>query len=83
MTRTADYPTFGEIAQKLVDNGYLPIPIMPETKRGLQGWTTYEFSPKDAKKYSGYSVGLEPDAEAFLFMPWILTSTTQKYRIIW
>jgi len=56
--QSKNYPTFGEVAQKLVDNGYLPIPIMPETKRGLQGWTTYEFSPKDAKKYSGYSVGL-------------------------
>lgn len=51
-------PTFGQAAQKLVDNGYLPIPIKPDTKRGLAGWPNYRFKPEDAERYKSHSVGI-------------------------
>ncbi|WP_438709553.1 PriCT-2 domain-containing protein, partial [Turicimonas muris] len=51
--------TFGQAAQKLVDNGYLPIPVIKGEKRpALSEWQRYRFKPADAVKYADYGVGL-------------------------
>lgn len=51
--------TFGQVAPRLVDNGYLPIPITPKSKGcNLKDWPNYRFRPADAETYSDYGVGL-------------------------
>src|SRR5438105_1655942 len=52
------HTTFGETAPRLHANGYCPIPIRPKSKKGLEGWSTYKFEPRDAKRFPKHSVGL-------------------------
>lgn len=58
--QSKNYPTFGEVAQKLVDNGYLPIPIVQGEKKPAcgKGWTHYRFKETDADSYPGCGVGI-------------------------
>jgi len=60
MTLADNYSSFGQVAQKLVDNGYLPIPIVKGEKRPACGknWTHYRFKESDADKYAGCGVGI-------------------------
>ena len=52
--------TFDQGAQRLVDNGYLPIPIKPGEKFPdlEKGWTSYRFKPDDAEIHAGCGIGL-------------------------
>lgn len=52
--------TFDQAAERLVDNGYLPIPITPGEKFPdlEKGWTSYRFKPEDAENHAGCGIGL-------------------------
>lgn len=55
---TKDIITFDQAAKRLVDNGYLPIPIFPNKKSSVDKWPSFRLKPSDERRYSGYGVGL-------------------------
>lgn len=56
--KSNSYPRFGEIAQTLVDNGYLPIPVVYGGKNPIpKEWPGYRFKPEDIDRYSQCAVG--------------------------
>jgi len=55
----SDTPRFGEIAAKLRDNGYLPLPLHYGQKRPCpDAWTTYELSDDDLRRYAKSGTGI-------------------------
>lgn len=53
--------TFDQAAERLVDNGYLPIPVTEKSKApAISEWTQYRFKEEDAKKHIGCGIGILP-----------------------
>jgi putative DNA primase/helicase len=53
------YAPFGTVAQRLIDNGYYPLPIRPRSKvPAIGGWLDYRLSPDDLTRHHGAGVGL-------------------------
>ena len=51
--------TFDQAAERLVDNGYLPIPVTEKSKApAISEWTQYRFKEEDAKKHIGCGIGI-------------------------
>lgn len=51
--------TFGSLAGTLTEQGYLPVPIVPNEKKvALKNWVNYRYSANDEKKFSNCGVGL-------------------------
>jgi len=52
------FSTFGDIADRLVQNGYLPVPLLRGQKRpALNGWTEFRFTTVEPR-YAKCGVGL-------------------------
>lgn len=61
--QSAGYITFGEAAERLLDNGYEPLPIVPGEKRPAPSrWTSVDLTPECignwCEKYREHGVGL-------------------------
>lgn len=51
--------TFGSLAGTLTEQGYLPVPIVPNEKKvALKNWVNYRYSANDENKFSNCGVGL-------------------------
>ena len=53
-------PRFGEIAARLVENGYEPLPLYFGEKRPCagEGWSNYRFAERDLKRFAKAGTGI-------------------------
>ena len=50
---------FGEVAQRLADNGYAPLPLIWGEKRPpIKDWQNYQYAPSDVKRHARCGVGI-------------------------
>ncbi|HEY1283008.1 MAG TPA: AAA family ATPase [Steroidobacteraceae bacterium] len=51
--------TFRDVAPSLAANGYLPVPLLPRSKRpAIEDWTSYAFKAGDEQRYALCGAGL-------------------------